>query len=41
MTTERYEKKKMVNITIGFSDINTEEKNYAKTNEIRRNRNRE
>lgn len=29
MTTERYKKKKMVNITIGFSDINTEEKNYA------------
>lgn len=27
-TTERYEKKKMVNIT-GFSDINTEKKNYT------------
>lgn len=34
-TTERYEEKKMVNIT-GFSDINTEKKNYtkiSKTNE--------
>lgn len=27
MTTERYEKKKMINITTGFSDIN--KKNYA------------
>lgn len=40
-TTERYEKKKMVNIT-GFSDINTEKKNYteiSKNKWIRRNRN--
>lgn len=40
-TTERYEKKKMVNIT-GFSDINTEKKNYteiSKNKWIRRDRN--